>query len=483
MRMNGITQAIGALALFSLTVSMTASAVEDDKNGWYLGAGGGFTFSSIAESDIKADLMASGFETTAFSENDNDFGFKLFAGYQFNQNFAIEGGYFDLGDFGYTATTSPDGSLTGKLSFSGWNLDLVGLLPMTERSSLFARIGLHQSKSKTSFAGTGAVNVAPSEYRDTNADYKLGIGYQYHMNDAVSFRLEVERYRADDAVGNTGDIDLYSVSALYRFGAGQQTQAPVAAPEQSRAPARQVAATEEYCSALEIQFEIGNEGIKQVNQEPILVLATFLTKYPQTKAVIEGHADNIGSESDNQKLSQQRAQSVLDYLVQEHSIASRRLTAVGYGENRPVADNSTVAGQQANRRINAVIDCADDIAGLDTIPARTTLMLRLEFDADSSAVSAKYHNQLKNVAQYLQLNPNLIAMLEGHTDDAQPATAQQVSEARAQNVADYLVQNFAVDPARLNVEGFAATRRDTYNVTAENRQENRRVNIILGYPK
>ncbi|MCC5879626.1 MAG: OmpA family protein [Idiomarina sp.] len=479
MKINKITQAIGTIAL----LGMALPAMATETNGWYLGGGLGSALSSIADDEITADLFASGFETTDFSENDRDFGFKLFAGYQFNKNFAIEGGYFDLGEFDYTATTFPDGSLNGALSFSGWNLDVVGILPLTERSSLLARVGMHHGKSTASFAGTGAVNVLTPEYSNTGSDYKIGLGYQYHLSEAVSLRVEVERYRMDDAVGNKGDIDLYSLSAIYRFGAPKQ--AAVAAPAEAPAqrPTQPVAARAEYCSALEIQFEIGNESIEQINQEPILVLATFLNKYPQTNASIEGHTDSVGSEADNLRLSQQRAQSVVDYLVQEHAIANRRLTAIGYGESRPVADNSTAAGQQANRRIKAVIDCAEDIAGLETLPERTTLALKLEFDANSSAVDAKYHQQLQRVAEYMTSNPELIVMLEGHTDNARPATAQRVSEQRAQNVADYLVSNFGIDRSRLNVEGFGATRRDTYNVTAENRQDNRRVNIILGYPK
>lgn len=477
MKTNKITQAIGTLALLSLT----APAMAATNDGWYIGGGFGGAFSSIAENEITTDLLNSGFETTLFNDKESDFGYKLFAGYQFNPNLAVEGGYFNLGDFDYTATTLPEGSMMGALSFRGWNLDLVGILPLTERSSLFARIGVQRGKAKASFMGTGAVNVLTPSYSETDTDYKVGVGYQYNINSKVSLRVEAERYRMDDAVGNNGDIDLLSVGAIYRFGARTQV-APAPAPASEPAQ-RTLAANERYCSALALQFEIGNENIEQVNHEPVRVLATFLTKYPQTEATIEGHTDNVGDEETNQQLSQQRAQSVVNYLVREHGIANRRLTAVGFGKSRPIADNASVSGQQANRRINAVIDCADDIAGLETIPERTTLALTIEFKDNSSVVSTNYHNQLSDVADYLQANPDLVAMLEGHTDNARPDTAQQVSEQRARNVANYLVSKFGVDRSRLEVEGFAATRRDTYNVTAENRQENRRVNIILGYPE
>ncbi|MEX1237139.1 MAG: OmpA family protein, partial [Pseudomonadales bacterium] len=71
---------------------------------------------------------------------------------------------------------------------------------------------------------------------------------------------------------------------------------------------------------------------------------------------------------------------------------------------------------------------------------------------------------------------------EGHTDNASPDVAQKVSRQRAQSVADYLVNRFGVDRSRLNVEGFGGTRRFSYNTSAEARQDNRRVNIILSYP-
>lgn len=482
MKINKITQAISALALLGMAVP----AVAQDHEGWYLGLGGGASRATIAEDEIRADLLESGFETTAFDEDDRDFGYKAFAGYQFNQNFALEGGYFDLGEFDYTATTMPAGSKSGELGFKGWNVDFVGFLPMTKRSSLIGRIGLHKGEADVDFAGTGAVNVLTPSFRNSGLDYKIGVGYQYHVNQAISLRLEVERYRMDDAVGHSSDLDLYSLSAIYRFGANSDAAetTPTKAPVRAAAPVAPAAvATEQYCSALAMQFEIGNENIERVNREHMLVLATFLNKYPETEARIEGHTDSVGSDTDNKRLSQQRAQSVVNYLVREHDIAANRLTAVGYGEERPVADNNTDAGQKANRRINAVIDCATDITGLDTLPARTTLAMALEFDTDGSKVDKKYHDQLENVAKYLRVNPELIVTLEGHTDNANPATAQQVSQQRARSVADYLVENFGVDRSRLNVEGFGSTRRDTYNITAEGRQDNRRVNIILGYRK
>ena len=87
-------------------------------------------------------------------------GYKLFGGYKFNKNFALEGGYFDLGKFGFTATTVPAGTLNGNIKLKGLNLDAVGILPIAEKFSAFGRVGLNYAQAKDSFTGTGAVSRA-----------------------------------------------------------------------------------------------------------------------------------------------------------------------------------------------------------------------------------------------------------------------------------------------------------------------------------
>jgi len=477
MKTNKITQAISVLVL----AGMTLPALATTQDGWYLGVGAGQASAKIADDEIIDDLQDAGYQVTEFRNDELDVGYKIFAGYQFNKYFAVEGGYADLGEFNYNGTTVPNGTISGELDFSSWGVDLVGILPITSRSSLFAKIGAHNGSSSVDYTGTGAVNVLTPHYSKTDVNHKLGVGYQLQMNEKLAVRLEAERYRMNDAVGNKGDIDLYSLNLIYRFGASSSSTVAKSRPQS--APVQSVAETEQYCSALEIQFEIAKGDIERVNREHMLVLATFLKKYPETKVLIEGHSDNVGTEADNMKLSQQRAQSAVNYLVREHAIARDRLTAIGYGETRPVADNSSDSGKQANRRINAVIGCATDIEGLEPVPARITLAMELEFDTNDSKIHPKYRDELETVATYLKANPGLTATLEGHTDNASPDKAQQVSRARAQSVADYLVREFKVDRSRLSVEGFGGTRRATYNITAAERQDNRRVNIIIGYPE
>lgn len=84
-------------------------------------------------------------------------------------------------------------------------------------------------------------------------------------------------------------------------------------------------------------------------------LAGFLREFPNTNVVIEGHTDSSGPFDYNQDLSERRASSVAKLLVNKFGVSSSRVSSVGYGEARPIADNTTKAGKAANRRVIAVI--------------------------------------------------------------------------------------------------------------------------------
>ena len=106
---------------------------------------------------------------------------------------------------------------------------------------------------------------------------------------------------------------------------------------------------------LKIEFSIDKADIKPIYHENLKQYADFLKQYPDTKAVIEAHTDNTGSEKYNLKLSQKRADSVIQYLVEKFNISPQRLSGTGYGFSRPIMDNTTENGRQRNRRVNSVI--------------------------------------------------------------------------------------------------------------------------------
>lgn len=106
---------------------------------------------------------------------------------------------------------------------------------------------------------------------------------------------------------------------------------------------------------LNILFDTDKSNIKSAYQSEIAKAAQFLANYPGMDAIIEGHTDSRASDSYNQKLSQRRADSVRSALISQYGIDANRITAVGYGESRPVASNDTDAGRQENRRVMVVI--------------------------------------------------------------------------------------------------------------------------------
>ena len=242
-----------------------------------------------------------------------------------------------------------------------------------------------------------------------------------------------------------------------------------------------------YCTTLDIQFEVDRYAIQHEYEASVERLGAYLRKYPDTTAVIEGHTDEVGSDEYNMQLSQRRANSVVEYLVERSGIDRSRLKAVGYGKTRPVADNSTEEGKRQNRRIDSIIDCAMDIKeGFKPVPGRITkVALEMEFDRNRADIKTRYHDELARVADLLKEDPTTSATIEGHASNSEGSTAQsmELSRRRAESVVNYIVDKFGIARSRLTAAAFGQTRRVAYNRSEEGRRENRRVNIYLDYAK
>ncbi len=98
-----------------------------------------------------------------------------------------------------------------------------------------------------------------------------------------------------------------------------------------------------------ILFATNKSNIKEQSAQTLTDIIAILKKYPDARFSIEGHTDSTGSDSYNLSLSKERANAVMRYLV-NGGIAPERLESEGYGETKPIADNSTAAGRQQNRR-------------------------------------------------------------------------------------------------------------------------------------
>lgn len=104
-----------------------------------------------------------------------------------------------------------------------------------------------------------------------------------------------------------------------------------------------------------LSFDSGASQIRPSNFDLLGKVEKAVDVFPRSELTIEGHTDSHGGDELNQKLSQERAESVKQYMVNAMRIPTYRLIATGYGETRPVASNETAAGRARNRRIDIVI--------------------------------------------------------------------------------------------------------------------------------
>lgn len=104
---------------------------------------------------------------------------------------------------------------------------------------------------------------------------------------------------------------------------------------------------------LHIKFDTGKAELKDDGRTVVQEIATLLKGDPALKLAIQGHTDNVGSAKSNQQLSLARAQAVMKAVVAQ-GVDAKRLSAAGYGADKPVADNTTEAGRAQNRRVDLV---------------------------------------------------------------------------------------------------------------------------------
>lgn len=110
-------------------------------------------------------------------------------------------------------------------------------------------------------------------------------------------------------------------------------------------------------SIVDVNFELNKADIQPASKSAIENIVYLMKAYPQMSVELRGHTDNLNSTGDpeyNQKLSQKRADAVKEAIVQA-GIARARISATGYGETRPIADNSTEEGRARNRRTEFII--------------------------------------------------------------------------------------------------------------------------------
>ncbi len=368
--MKRISKTAGALSLVGCAVMSGAFAATDDSF-WYVGGNIGQSRAKIDDARIAAQLLGGGLATNSIANDDKNTAFKLLGGYQFNRNFALEAGYFDLGQFGYQATTTPAGTLNGRIKLRGVNLDAVGILPVTEKFSAFGRLGVQYAQAQDNFNSTGAVATPTNPNPSQRAlNYKTGVGLQYDLTQSLGMRAEAERYRINDAVGNKGDINMFSLGLVYRF--DQRKPAPVekvvmqepvvivtpAPPPQTvfvmvppPPPKKVIFSADSGTDAL---FGFGKSEIQPTGKRALDKFATELKGAKYEVITVTGHTDRIGSHAYNMKLSERRAEAVMAYLVASAGISADKITAKGMGGSQHLTKPNECKG---NKVTNKLITC------------------------------------------------------------------------------------------------------------------------------
>jgi OOP family OmpA-OmpF porin len=358
---------------------------------FYGGVSLGEARARIDQERITAGLRADGLDVTSFKTDERSPSGRLFGGYQLNRNLGLEAGVFDLGRYSFSARTSPDGSLDGRIKLQGLSLDLVGTLPLGERFALLGRVGAQVAWARDRFSGSGAVGVTNPNPRERAVNPKVGVGLQYELNRNLLIRGEAERYRVNDAVGNRGDVNVFSVSLVIPFGRAPAPSmaaapayeppaprpvlsSPPPTPEPAPAPApapiaqapiaqAPVAPAPAPVAPERKRVSLSAEALFAPNRftltpEGRTALDRFATEARSTSfdlIIVEGHADRLGKRAYNQRLSERRAKAVNAYLVANGGLPAAKISAVGKGEDNPVTKASDCVGNKPSARLIACL--------------------------------------------------------------------------------------------------------------------------------
>jgi OOP family OmpA-OmpF porin len=356
------------LGLAGLGCLAAAPALAQDSY-YYGGLSAGASRARIDEERITGGLLSRGLTTSGFDKDESGVAFRLFGGYQFNRYFAVEGGYFNLGKFGFTSTTVGAGTLAGEMKVQGLNIDVVGTLPITERFAALGRVGATYARTRDNFTGTGAIGVADPSPSKSGAGFKLGVGLQYAFTPAFMVRGEAERYRIDDAVGNKGDVNAFMLSLVFPFGrssapAPREVATPAYVPPPAP-PAAVIAPPPQPLAAApspqRVSFSADSLfGFDQsvVRPEGKAALDNFARQLSGSRydvVTVEGHTDRLGAAAYNERLSLKRAETVRTYLVTSGSLDPSRVKATGKGSAEPVTKPDDCRGSNRSAKLIACL--------------------------------------------------------------------------------------------------------------------------------
>jgi outer membrane protein OmpA-like peptidoglycan-associated protein len=216
--------------------------------------------------------------------------------------------------------------------------------------------------------------AAERQYNAELAERNAQAQAQQSQLQAQQAQLDAERSQAAQAQADAERARAEAEAAEARARAAEATKSASdanAVRERLRAQLNSVLATSESARGLivnmsDVLFDTGKYTLKPGTQISLAKVSGILQAYPGLKLQVEGYTDIVGSDEYNQKLSENRADAVRDFLVTQ-GVQPDNITATGYGKAKPVADNSTASGRAQNRRVNLVVS-GDAIGVAQTSP-------------------------------------------------------------------------------------------------------------------
>ncbi|MDR3432306.1 MAG: porin OmpA [Rouxiella aceris] len=331
-----------ALAVALAGFATVAQAAPKD-NTWY--TGGKLGWSQYHDTGFANAYQDIGNGPT----HDSQLGAGAFLGYQANPYLGFELGYDWLGRMPYKGSVN-----NGAFKAQGVQLAAKLSYPLTEDLDVYTRLGgmVWRADSKGYYGATGQ-RVSDN---DTGVSPLAAVGVEYAVTKNWATRLDyqwVNNIGDAATVGARPDNAMLSVGVSYRF--GQEDAAPVVAPAPTPAPAP-VVQTHRFTLKSDVLFTFGKSTLKPEGRQALDQLYTQLSSMDPKdgSAVVLGYTDAVGSEQSNQKLSVQRAQTVVDYLVSK-GIPANKISARGMGESNPVTGNT--CGYKAGRATAKQIAC------------------------------------------------------------------------------------------------------------------------------
>lgn len=241
---------------------------------------------------------------------------------------------------------------------AGGHKDIKGSLTSLDATYHFGQPGVGLRPYVSAGAAHQSIGQANRGGRDHSTFANVGTGVKYYFTENFFAKAGVDGMYNIDA--NEGEW-MAGVGVGLNFGGGAQQQVAQAEPTPEPAPTPIVDNEPEpepelVRVELDVKFDFDKAKVREESYSDIKNLADFMQQYPQTSTTVEGHTDSVGTDQYNQRLSERRAQAVRDVLVNQYGVSGQRVDSVGYGETRPVADNSTEEGRQINRRVEAEVE-------------------------------------------------------------------------------------------------------------------------------